>query len=157
MGNSKWVNSYDQTRLHYTVGGTGKPTFLLFDGIGCDGFIWPYLRPYLEEIGTVIHLHMRGHGESAEPAQSTHIEISHLAQDWESLFDQEHITQDQPLIGLGHSMGVQVCLELRKKRPDLNWCGLILMCGTFEHTTSHFHDTQMLKPEGDPSWQARRI
>ena len=90
MKNSKWVSSYDQTRLHYTVGGTGKPTFLLFDGIGCDGFIWPYLRPYLEEIGTVIHLHMRGHGESAEPAQSTHIEITHLAQDWEALFNQEN-------------------------------------------------------------------
>ena len=144
MRTSKWVTSYDQTQLHYTIGGQGGPIFLLFDGIGCDGFIWPYLRPYLEEIGTVIHLHMRGHGESAEPAYPEHIEIPHLARDWESLFEQESLTQDQPLIGLGHSMGVQVCLELRKKRPDLNWCGLILMCGTFEHTTSHFHDTQML-------------
>ena len=141
---SKWVKSYDDTHLHYTVGGEHSPVFLLFDGIGCNGFIWPYLRPYLEEIGQVIHLHMRGHGESAEPENPSYIEISHLAQDWEEVFKQEQISSEHPLIGIGHSMGVQVCLELRKRRPDLQWKGLILMCGTFEHTTSHFHDTQML-------------
>ncbi|MEZ4468186.1 MAG: hypothetical protein R3F43_28075 [bacterium] len=37
--------SFDGTRLLYEIEGEGDIDLLLCDGIGCDGFIWKYLRP----------------------------------------------------------------------------------------------------------------
>ena len=48
----------DGTRLFYGVrgprpdvleSGTAGPTWVLSDGIGCDGFAWRYLQPHLAE------------------------------------------------------------------------------------------------------------
>jgi pimeloyl-ACP methyl ester carboxylesterase len=132
----------DGTKLYYEISGMGPVDFLLCDGIGCDGFIWPYLKPYLQEVGRVIHLHMRGHGHSAPPANPQQVNIADLARDWQTVL--QHIGS-RPSFILGHSMGVQVCLELVKQAPHLSWSGIILLCGTFEHTPSHFHNTQMLE------------
>lgn len=140
----RWVQSFDGTSLFYTISGDGPVDFLICDGIGCDGFIWPYLRPYLEERGRVIHLHMRGHGRSAEPADLTHVTITDLTSDWGQVIEQEG-SVGRPVIALGHSMGVQVALELCHQFPAWDWSGLILLCGTFEHTASNVHETQMLE------------
>ena len=141
-----WVSGQDNTRLHYTVSGEGPVDYLLFDGIGCDGFIWAYLRPYLEETGRVIHLHMRGHGQSEEPQDFSHVDIDWLISDWEQLLRVESLLgSERPLIALGHSMGVQVLLELRIRHPKLSWAALVLMCGTFEHTASNLYDTTMIE------------
>lgn len=140
----RWLESFDGTKLFYTMSGHGPVDFLLCDGIGCDGFIWPYLRPYLEEQGRVIHLHMRGHGRSAEPVDLTHVTITDLASDWRRVIEIEDAIE-RPVIALGHSMGVQVALELYHQHPQWNWLGLCLLCGTFEHTASNVHETQMLE------------
>jgi len=140
----RWVESFDGTRLFYTMSGDGPVDFLLCDGIGCDGFIWPYLRPYLEERGRVIHLHMRGHGRSAEPADLTHVTITDLTADWGQVIEHESL-EGRPLVAIGHSMGVQVALELCHQFPSWEWRGLALLCGTFEHTASNVHETQMLE------------
>lgn len=141
----RWVEADDGTRLYYSVSGADDAPvdILLCDGIGCDGFIWVYLRPYLEELGRVIHLHMRGHGRSEEPRDPTRVTIPDLARDWEVVRAVEGA--DRPVVALGHSMGVQVTLELCHRRPDWRWLGLSLLCGTFEHAPSNFHDTQMLE------------
>ncbi len=142
----KYVTTADQVRLYYTTSGAGEIDFLLCDGIGCDGFIWPYLKPYLEEMGRVIHLNMRGHGKSELPQSFEHSRIEDLAKDWQLVLDIEKSKeQGKKLVVLGHSLGVQVALELRHQRPDLQWLALILMCGTFEHPVATFHDAQMLE------------
>ncbi|MAD60165.1 MAG: hypothetical protein CMH49_01455 [Myxococcales bacterium] len=141
-----WVSAQDKTRLHYTITGEGPVDYLLFDGIGCDGFIWAYLRPYLEETGRVIHLHMRGHGQSEDPSNSGHVSIDWLISDWEQLLRVESFYDSKrPLVALGHSMGVQVLLELRARKPELPWAAMVLMCGTFEHTASNLYDTGMIE------------
>lgn len=141
-----WVSAQDKTRLHYTITGEGPVDYFLFDGIGCDGFIWPYLRPYLEETGRVIHLHMRGHGQSEDPVNYDHVDIEWLMSDWEQLLRVEAFhNSKRPIVALGHSMGVQVLLELRARKPELPWAALVLMCGTFEHTASNLYDTSMIE------------
>ena len=140
----QWFSAEDLTRLCYWQYGAGDVDILLCDGIGCDGFAWTYLLPYLEERGRVFHLHMRGHGESQEPHDPTRIGIEDLVSDWERLISVEGLS-DRPLVVIGHSMGVQVALALRAHRPDLNWAGLILLCGTFEHTASNLYDTPMIE------------
>ena len=101
------VAAADGTRLHYTVEGDGPVDFLLCDGLGCDGFIWRYLRPELKAIGRVIHLNMRGHGQSGVPVSPGRIEMSQLADDWMPVIE---ATASRSAIVLGHSMGVQVAL-----------------------------------------------
>lgn len=140
------VTATDLTRLYYTISGQGDVDYLLFDGIGCDGFVWAYLKPYLEETGRVYHLHMRGHGKSTDPDNINHVGIDWLISDWEHVLRVENMDHSQrPLIALGHSMGVQVALELRIRRPDLPWASMILMCGTFEYTAGNLYDTTMLE------------
>lgn len=144
----RWVTASDLTKLSYTTQGEGDVDFLLCDGIGCDGFAWPYLIPYLAEVGRVYHLHMRGHGESEEPRDPKKVGIEDLVEDWERVIEVEGIDQklfNRPLVILGHSMGVQVALALRLARPELNWAGLILICGTFEHTASNMYNSSMME------------
>lgn len=166
----KYLTTPDGTKLYYTMSGTGEEIdFLLCDGIGCDGFVWPYLKPYLEEIGRVIHLHMRGHGKSGLPTDYQLTQIEDLAKDWQQVIQIEksqiQTTQVVPkkrgrptknqmpqqaskprkIIAIGHSLGVQVALELARQTPHWQWAGLVLMCGTFEHPVSTFHNAQMLE------------
>lgn len=150
----RWVSASDLTRLTYWVSGAGAFDFLLCDGIGCDGFAWTYLKPYLEERGRVFHLHMRGHGESEEPKDPERVGIEDLVDDWNRVIEVEGLATTsssdpeappRPLIAIGHSMGVQVALALRIARPDLSWAGLVLLCGTFEHTASNLYDTPMIE------------
>lgn len=135
------VAAADGTRLHYSVAGDGPVDFLLCDGLGCDGFIWRYLRPELAHRGRVIHLHMRGHGKSGAPQSDGPIEMATLADDWIPVLDAE---KGRPAIVLGHSMGVQVALELWHRHPE-RVAGLVLICGSYENPTSTFHEGRGLE------------
>lgn len=130
------VAAADGTRLHYTVEGDGPVDFLLCDGLGCDGFIWRYLRPALQAMGRIIHLHMRGHGLSGRPVSPGRIEMSQLADDWMPVIE---ATGSRTAIVLGHSMGVQVALELWHRHPR-HVAALVLVCGSFENPTATFHE-----------------
>ncbi len=134
------VTSFDGTRLWVSVEGDGPTNFLLCDGIGCNGFIWRYLEPELLRRGRVIHLHMRGHGRSAPPADPAAVEMSHLADDWRCVLDTIGCEQG---IALGHSMGVQVALELWRRHTE-QVAGLVLVCGSFENPVDTFHDSVVM-------------
>lgn len=149
----RWFESFDGTRLHYTVEGDAERAVLLADGIGCDGWIWRYLRPILAPYGRLVHLHMRGHGESAAPNDPNAIRIRDLAEDWRRLMDHEGITE---AIVIGHSMGVQVALELwHRERSRVQ--GLALLCGSFEDPVSTFRDGQVLKRSLKPLQLVTRL
>jgi pimeloyl-ACP methyl ester carboxylesterase len=134
---SAYHETADGTRLYYEVEGQGPIDFVLCDGIGCDGFIWRYLKPLLLERGRIIHMHMRGHGQSAAPANPQAVGIDVLAEDWRGLLDALDARQTWVL---GHSMGVQVALELAHRDAD-RVQGLVLMCGAFENPIATFHDS----------------
>ncbi len=133
------VHSYDGTPLYFTVEGEGEVDFLLADGIGCDGFIWRYLEPALLQRGRVIHLHMRGHGRSGPPVDPSAVEIRHFADDWSVVLD---ACGSRRAVALGHSMGVQVSLELWNRHGP-RVAGLVLCCGSFENPVGTFHDGTM--------------
>lgn len=136
-----WFESFDGTRLYYEIEGEGDIDLLLCDGIGCDGFIWRYLRPHLLERGRIIHLHMRGHGRSDRPRVPTNVAIHHMADDWRGLLD---LLGSRHAVALGHSMGVQVALELaHRDQPRIE--GLALLCGSFENPVRTFHDGRVLE------------
>jgi pimeloyl-ACP methyl ester carboxylesterase len=135
------LRSFDDTRLYYSVEGEGDRDFILCDGIGCDGFIWRYLRPWLLERGRVVHLHMRAHGKSDAPARLEGLTIEACADDWGEVFQREEV-HDATL--LGHSMGVQVALETWNRHGDVV-DALVLLCGSFGNPVSTFHDGRALE------------
>ena len=133
--------SFDGTRLVYDIEGEGDVDLLLCDGIGCDGFIWKYLRPLLRGRGRLVHLNMRGHGQSDAPHDPAAVLMHHLADDWKALLD---VLGTRHAVALGHSMGVQVALELAH-RDRARVDGLVLMCGSFENPVATFHDGRGLE------------
>jgi pimeloyl-ACP methyl ester carboxylesterase len=120
-------------------GATGIPV-VLCDGIGCDGFVWRYLREDLaDRFG--LHLHYRGHGRTAPPRDPHAVTIEDLADDVASVLDDALVEQ---AILIGHSMGVQVVLEAYR-RHGARVAGLILICGAASHPLKTFRGSSMLE------------
>jgi pimeloyl-ACP methyl ester carboxylesterase len=139
--NSETLRSFDDTPIHFTVEGQGPLDILLCDGIGCDGYIWRYLRPHLRPRGRVIHPHIRGHGKSGVPTDLTVVGIPDIATDFRAVLD--HLGSERVVV-MGHSMGVQVALEIWNQDRD-RVAGIVLMCGSYGHPASTFRDGRSMR------------
>lgn len=119
---------------------TALTPVLLCDGIGCDGYVWRYLRADLpERFG--LHPHYRGHGRTAAPKDPTRVSIEDLADDIACVLDDALV--DRAVI-IGHSMGVQVALETYR-RHGARVAGLVLLCGAASHPLKTFRGTAALE------------
>ena len=112
----------------------------LLDGIGCDGYVWRYLRPALEG-RTVVHAHYRGHGRSNAPRDPGRVTIEDLADDLAAVLDDAGIAR---AVLIGHSMGVQVALETYR-RHRRRVAGLVLANGAPSHPLRTFHGSATLE------------
>jgi len=135
---------WDGTRLHFTVAGKSPgtaPAIVLNDGIGCDGFIWKYLRPQLAHHFTVVNWNYRGHGQSGRARNDDQYTMVDNVKDVAHIMN---VVGIESAIHMGHSMGVQVCLEASLTLPErVN--GLVLMCGSHGRPLDTFHDRAILK------------
>jgi pimeloyl-ACP methyl ester carboxylesterase len=141
-----FATAFDGTPIFYEVAegpaGGEPPVALLFDGIGCAGFIWKYLQPVLIDAGfRVVHFHYRGHGRSPAPDERSHLHVTDLADDAGRVLD---AVGARRAVVMGHSMGVQVCLEaFRRHRPRI--AGVALICGAYGHPLRTFHGRRTLE------------
>jgi pimeloyl-ACP methyl ester carboxylesterase len=141
------------TAWGYAVASDGSPLFyeswgergghtpmLLCDGIGCDGYVWRYVRQDLaDRFG--LHPHYRGHGRTAPPRDPQRVTIEDLADDVACVLDDALV--DRAVL-LGHSMGVQVALETYRRHPD-RVAGLVLICGASSHPLKTFRGSATLE------------
>ncbi len=112
---------------------------LLCDGIGCDGYVWRYLRADLgDRFG--LHPHYRGHGRTAPPKDPQRVSLEDLADDVACVLDDALV--DRTVL-IGHSMGVQVALETYRRHPD-RVAGLVLVCGASSHPLKTFRGSGLL-------------
>ncbi len=112
----------------------------LCDGIGCDGYVWRYLRRSLAP-RRVLHAHYRGHGRSQAPRDPARVTIGDLADDLAAVLDDSGTAR---AILIGHSMGVQVALETwRRHRARV--AGLVLVCGAASHPLRTFRGVRTLE------------
>jgi pimeloyl-ACP methyl ester carboxylesterase len=132
----------DGSPLFYeSWGERGAQTPVLFcDGIGCDGYVWRYLR---EDLGQRfgLHPHYRGHGRTAPPKDPARITIEDLADDVVCVLDDALV--DRAVL-IGHSMGVQVALETYRRHTD-RVAGLVLVCGAPSHPLKTFKGSAFLE------------
>jgi pimeloyl-ACP methyl ester carboxylesterase len=134
--------SEDGNPLFYETWGerTALTPVLLCDGIGCDGYVWRYLRADLaDRFG--LHPHYRGHGRTAAPKDPTRVSIEDLADDVACVLDDALV--DRAVV-VGHSMGVQVALETYRRHQD-RVAGLVLLCGAASHPLKTFRGTAALE------------
>lgn len=124
MIEERTIRSFDGTKLYVRSEGSG-PALLFCDGLGCDGYIWKYLRPILAQHYRLIFWHYRGHGRSGPPAHPYAVNLSALRTDLTAVMDGLGVARATML---GHSMGVQLLLDLALFDP-LRVAGLVLLCG----------------------------
>jgi pimeloyl-ACP methyl ester carboxylesterase len=134
------VPAADGVQLSVRVTGLpDAPAVLLCDGIGCDGYIWRYLRPWLEKHCKVVHFHYRGHGQSEIPADPSTLTIAQCGRDAWTVLDACGV-QDAVLIG--HSMGVQVVLEAASQALTRTRA-IVAVCGAFERPLDTFQGSDL--------------
>src|SRR5688572_8314165 len=131
----------DGAPLYFQVQGEGRPGMVLCDGLGCDGFVWKYLAPYLERRYRVLRWHYRGHGRSGLPSDRTRIGMLYTCDDMTRIMDAAGLEQ---AVIFGHSMGVQVALEFHRRYAD-RVLALVLLCGSYGNPLDTFHDGTWLK------------
>lgn len=112
---------------------------LLCDGIGCDGYVWRYLREDLRS-RFCLHPHYRGHGRTAAPRDPRRVTIEDLADDVACVLDDALV--DRAIL-IGHSMGVQVSLETYRRHAS-RVAGLVLVCGAPSHPLRTFRGSAVL-------------
>ena len=144
-GGASWayaVSPIDGSPLFYESWGErgAKTPLLLCDGIGCDGYVWRYLRTDLaDRFG--LHPHYRGHGRTAPPKDPARITIEDLADDVACVLDDALV---EKAVLVGHSMGVQVALETYRRHPD-RVAALVLVCGASSHPLKTFRGSAALE------------
>lgn len=137
---SSLAEAADGSRLFYGLRGHGPPAVLI-DGIGCDGWAWTYLQPFLAARHRVLHWHYRGHGRSGPPSNAESATVAAHASDLLRVMD---VCEMERAVLIGHSMGTQVALEAYRVAPE-RVTALILICGTYGRVTSTFHDSDVLE------------
>ncbi|MAS24975.1 MAG: hypothetical protein CMI08_07800 [Oceanospirillaceae bacterium] len=100
----------------YYPGDEARPVLHFLHGNGfCARTLWPLARR-LSDGGSVLLTDLPGHGGSAQPA--------HRMPDWVAMAERvgdalETRRGNQPVIGIGHSMGGVITLLLAARRPHL--------------------------------------
>jgi len=138
--NESHASGRDGTRIWWRSRGRGSPAVVLTDGIACSGFVWKYLEPALAAQRRVLRWHYRGHGRSEPPRDPRRISVLDCVDDLLAVLD---AAGERRAVLAGHSMGVQVCLEMHRAAPE-RVAGLLLVCGSPGHPLDTFHDQPWL-------------
>ncbi|MCP4500909.1 MAG: alpha/beta hydrolase [Deltaproteobacteria bacterium] len=137
-GEHSFIEMEDGTELsvRFWQGPNKLPTLVLCDGLGCDGYVWRYLIEEFAGRLPILHWQYRGHGDSEVPENMNSISMQCAVDDLRTVLD--HFGKKKNVILLGHSMGVQVCLEAYRQLEE-RIAGLGLFCGSYEHPMESFH------------------
>ncbi len=124
--------------------GAAKVPLVFTDGLGCDGFIWKYAFEHYEAGAAArehLHWNYRGHGRSGVPEDLGTMTIEQCCDD---LLHVLNACRIERAVFAGHSMGVQVSLEMQRRFPE-RVAGLVLICGSHGRPLASFHGTDLME------------
>jgi non-heme chloroperoxidase len=147
---NNFLKTSDGEQIFYTtnfIPGSVKKNVVIFNyGLVCSNHHWKDQIKYFHERGYNILLHdYRGHFQSSGKHKIEDITFNRIALDLKELTDQLGLSDS---ILLGHSMGVNVCLEFAKLFPK-KVSKMILISGTVipvHNIMMNTHLTGPLKP-----------
>lgn len=117
----------DGLKLFYaSEGPRDAPTLLFLYGIVCSTLQWKYQMEYFKQKYRVLYMDYRGHNKSETPADFSQMTLHNLARDAGQLLAELKLG---PVGVLGHSLGVNVALELYRMFPE-KVGALVLVSGT---------------------------
>lgn len=120
-----YVNSFDGTKLFYSVEGAGKPLIFCY-GLVCSSLHWTYQIDRFQTSHQAVWFDYRGHNNSETPSDLKSLTLKNIARDLGTVMDELGI---QDAVLLGHSMGVNVVLEFYRQNPH-RVAGMVLANGT---------------------------
>ncbi|MBF0362262.1 MAG: alpha/beta hydrolase [Oligoflexia bacterium] len=119
------------------------PLLIFNYGLVCSNHHWSKQLPFFHKHGYPILIHdYRGHYSSSlinDPASSC--DFAHFAKDIKALIN---FIKVKKCIMLGHSMGVNVCLEFAKLYPK-NTNGIVLISGTIFPPSETMFDSKIME------------
>ena len=122
-----YFRTRDGVRLYYSVEGPKDAPLALFCyGLVCSKLQWKYQWAEFRKTHRAVYLDYRGHGQSDKPEDPSTVTIEACARDLLDLLDE---LGAKDAIVLGHSLGVNIILDLYRLAPD-RVRGLVLANGT---------------------------
>lgn len=119
-----------------------KPIMVFNYGLVCSNHHWKYQTEYFDKLGYQILVHdYRGHFQSTGAHEVKKITFQQMARDVADLCAFLGIKK---AVMLGHSMGVNICLQLAKDQPDLV-SSMVLISGTFINVKDVMFDTNLME------------
>ncbi|MBS1984887.1 MAG: alpha/beta hydrolase [Bdellovibrionales bacterium] len=142
---SGFAKSFDGTRIYWELHGpqpqADGPVPLLFCyGLVCSMNQWRYQLARYSPQRPCILFDYRGHHNSESPADEKRMNLSALAKDATAVLDALEIIQ--PVHVWGHSLGVDVALEIAAAEPD-RCRSLVLCCGTVQNPFKEMFGTDI--------------
>lgn len=134
------LRSFDGTRISYEVYGRGDKVILCCNGIACVAHAyWDPLVSQFAPEARVVLWDYRGHGRSGRPANPAEIILPSFARDAHAVL--EAVGADTAVLA-GHSMGVQVILEVWRDFPEAVEA-LIAVAGPYKRPLGTLYGTQI--------------
>lgn len=119
-----------------------KPILVFNYGLVCSNHHWKFQTEFFDNLGYQILIHdYRGHFQSTGAHDVKKITFPQMAKDVADLCEFLGIKK---AIMLGHSMGVNICLQLAKDYPDLV-LGMVLISGTFINVKDVMFDSNLME------------
>ncbi len=143
---SNFYRTADHEQLFFSknfdVADNSKPILVFNYGLVCSNHHWRFQLSYFESLGYQILIHdYRGHFQSSGAHDVSKITFPQIAKDTAGLCDYLGI---KSAFMLGHSMGVNVCLQIAKDFPEL-MAGMVLISGTFMPVKDVMFDSNLME------------
>lgn len=118
-----------------------KPVLIFNYGLVCSNHHWKYQLGYFDDLGYQILIHdYRGHFQST----TSHLEDITFSQMSKDIYGLAKYLGIEKAFILGHSMGVNVCLQMAKEYPDFV-TGMVLISGTFMPVKDVMFDSNVME------------
>lgn len=145
---SNFFKTSDREQLFYSTNfpidfKTAHENVIVFNyGLVCSNHHWKYQLEWFDQRGFKILFHdYRGHFQSSGKDNLSKITFKQIAQDTEELL--EHLKCEK-VFYVGHSMGVNVTLELARLYPE-RIKGMVLISGTTLPVKGVMFDTNLME------------
>jgi non-heme chloroperoxidase len=119
-----------------------RPVMVFNYGLVCSNYHWSKQVDHFDAKGFQIILHdYRGHFQSTGINDLQNITFARIAQDIHDLCESLGVRKT---VQIGHSMGVNICLQIAKDFPSLV-SGMVLISGTFMAVKDVMFDTNLME------------
>lgn len=138
---SDGIRIFYNTNFHPSEQDTSRPVLVLIYGLLCSNNHYKYQIPYFEELGYQILIHdYRFHYASSQDGDIETCNFPNITKDLHELLSELKIGKS---IFVGHSMGVNICLEHSRRYPE-DMSGQILISGTVVPPQDIMFDSNMV-------------